>query len=152
MKVANITGKDGEDYTVNPHTKNDMTAENINPFGLDSKPVKNSKCIIADLNNSRSKTAILGVYGIDKSKEGETRLYNNFGCEIYLKDNKDIQITNGVETITLLSTGNVNLLGTEFSPTDMVLLRQILDEYLTHTHNVAGVQTGAGAVESGVPS
>ena len=121
------------------------------PYGLNSAPPPGINCLmLAPFAYSENIYALPFNVNAPKLQLGETIIYDNFGGQIYLKANgdidiiaaKNVNITGGTTTIngnvhitgTLAVDGNATLTGSGSSIAGKT--------FLTHTHT--GVTTGSG--------
>lgn len=107
--VVDITGLDGEDMVDRPY---------IEQFGFQSRPPIGSKGLGVFIGGMSEKAVAVGLNDASYNKdlnEGESRLYDKFGNEIYLQDGEFQIVANG--NLTLNVTGNVSVNAQEASIT-----------------------------------
>lgn len=125
---------------------------NYNNWGVDSVPALGSKVYLVPLGSQNDKIG-MGVRRPDTqaiSKVGETRLYSDFGSQVYLKeDGTTIIQTSGGAIVTMRTDGKIELNGNAQSSMTFQDFLTIWDAFIVayeaHFHNdpVSGVTGSA---------
>jgi len=108
---------------------------NYNNWGIDSVPKIGSKVYLLPLGSQNNKIGV-GVRRPEAqavSKPGETRLYSDFGSQVYLKDDGTTQLDNdGGAKIILRTNGKVEINGNSKSTVKFEDLKAVYDALVVH--------------------
>ena len=139
--------------SVNNTTRNEREVSDYNNYGVDSLPQKGAKGLLLSLREKAHKI-LVGIKRktIDrKAKPGETRLYNAFGAEVYLKDNGDIvATTSGGAILTIKEDGDIEINGNVKSAMlweDFnTVWTAFMTHYKAHTHTVISLGSATSTI------
>ena len=95
MKIGTLT--DIKNQEVKLLFSDSGKAKRITPAGIDSLPPKDTKALVATLENNNQDKVYIGILEKPTVKEGETKIFNDFDAEIYLKDNGEIVFNKGAD-------------------------------------------------------
>jgi len=140
--------------------KDVQTVFNVQPFGIDSRPVAKYRGIYADTASKEEKILIGVIFENAEALEGETRLHSEDSdqqemASVYLKANGDIELTrNASSTIILKENGDIEINGNgdnmvRFSDlkSGFDTLKEDFNNFITtfNSHVHAGVTPGGGS-------
>jgi len=126
------------------------TAPQVLPFGIDSKPIKESMALYAETDN-KSKAVTLGVITkSDKTNPGELRLSatDENGVEktyVFLTNDGDIEVGGNDDNLVRYS-----VLKQEFDKFKSDFNLFVTTKYNLHVHPVPGITSGPSATTSSV--
>ena len=127
------------------HTR---TGNNVAPYGYDAAPLPGMKAVAVDVNGNEC-GAVIGVIDKDrKAKPGETRLYSNHGCEVYL--NAEGQVCMKSNVAVIIDAPEVHLGGSDESLVTYSVLEEKLKElkqtFMTHKHTAIGLGSATSMI------